>query len=94
MTMIESGNPIGPSRQDELDSLVKYLREVREEDAADTIESLREELAAALAAPAQTPMSEEQADALLKDQWLSNDSTWYSLIRAVEAFHGNCEVRK
>jgi len=39
-------------------------------------------------APAQTPMSEEQADALLKDQWLSNDSTWYSLIRAIERHHG------
>ena len=43
--MIESGNPIGPSRQDELDSLVKYLREVREEEAADAIESLREQVA-------------------------------------------------
>ena len=55
MTMIESGNPIGPSRQDELDDLVARLRAwVRDErlgsgtllaKAADAIESLREQVA-------------------------------------------------
>ena len=69
MVMIESGNPIGPSKQDELDSLVQRLRHVAVKhyqinddpdpyetvassqpservklDAADAIESLREQV--------------------------------------------------
>ena len=39
-------------------------------------------------APPQTPMTDEQIEALLKEEWKKPEGGWYDLVRAVERYHG------
>ena len=39
-------------------------------------------------APPQTPMTDKQIEALLKEEWKKPEGGWYDLIRAVERHHG------
>jgi len=52
-------------------------------DACAEIEFLRGEVAAL-----KKPMTDEQKEDLLKEEWKNPEGGWYDLIRSVERYHG------